>query len=83
MQKMIEDSKLAYQARDKSQAELCALQEHADKEREEFELEFSELNEMITQQQVRIFLIMLIFNIASALSNPLNVIRRFILNSCD
>lgn len=48
---IIEDSKSAYQARDKAQSEMVALQQHADKERSEFESEFHELGEMIKQQQ--------------------------------
>lgn len=51
MAAIIEDSKNAYQARDKSQAEMLALQQHADKERSEFEIEFKELGDLIKQQQ--------------------------------
>ncbi|CAE7743481.1 ODA1, partial [Symbiodinium microadriaticum] len=51
MAAIIEDSKNAYQARDKAQAEMIALQQHAEKERTEFESEFSELGEMIKTQQ--------------------------------
>jgi len=54
MTKMIEESKKAYQARDKSQAEMTALQQHANKEKTEFESEFNELCEMIKQQQVQL-----------------------------
>jgi coiled-coil domain-containing protein 63/114 len=49
---IIEDSKNAYQARDKAQAEMIALQQHAEKERTEFEGEFAELGDMIKSQQV-------------------------------
>eukprot|EP01038_Epipyxis_sp_PR26KG_P013935 gene13935-18691_t len=52
MTAIIEDSKYAYQARDKSQSEMAALQQHAEKERTEFESEFKELTELIKQQQV-------------------------------
>ena len=51
MAAIIEDSKNAYQARDKSQAELMALQQNADKERLAFESEFKEMGEMIKAQQ--------------------------------
>ena len=51
MAAIIEDSKNAYQARDKAQSEMVALQQHAEKERMEFESEFSELGEMIKAQQ--------------------------------
>ena len=52
MTAIINDSKNAFQARDKSQSEMAALQQHAEKERAEFESEFKELNDMIKQQQV-------------------------------
>lgn len=51
MAAIIDDSKNAYQARDKSQSEMVALQQHAEKEKLEFESEFKELGELITQQQ--------------------------------
>jgi coiled-coil domain-containing protein 63/114 len=51
MSAIIDDSKNAYQARDKAQSEMIALQQHAEKERNEFEGEFNELGEMIHQQQ--------------------------------
>ena len=51
MAAIIEDSKNAYQARDKSQSELIALQQNADKEREAFEREFKDMGEMIKSQQ--------------------------------
>lgn len=51
MAAIIEDSKNAYQARDKSQSEMQALQQHADKEKSEFESEFRELGDLIKQQQ--------------------------------
>jgi chromosome segregation ATPase len=51
MAAIIEDSKNAYQARDRSQAEMSKLQSQADKEREEFEREFKELGDLIKQQQ--------------------------------
>jgi coiled-coil domain-containing protein 63/114 len=51
MSAIIEDSKNAFQARDKAQSEMVALQQHAEKERNEFESEFNELGEMIKQQQ--------------------------------
>jgi len=54
MAAIIEDSKHAYQARDKSQSEMAALQQHAEKERVEFESEFKELGELIKQQQVMV-----------------------------
>lgn len=52
MAAIIDDSKSAYQARDKSQSEMAALQQHAEKERVEFESEFKELGDLIKQQQV-------------------------------
>jgi coiled-coil domain-containing protein 63/114 len=52
MSAIIDDSKNAYQARDKSQSEMQALQQHAEKERLEFESEFKELGDLIKQQQV-------------------------------
>lgn len=51
MAAIIEDSKIAYQNRDKAQSEMIALQHHADKERAEFEGEFKELGELIKEQQ--------------------------------
>lgn len=51
MQAIVEDSKIAYQNRDKAQSEMISLQHHADKERAEFEGEFKELGELIKQQQ--------------------------------
>ena len=51
MAAIIEDSKNAYQARDKSQSEMQALQQTAHKERTEFESEFKELGDLIKQQQ--------------------------------
>jgi chromosome segregation ATPase len=51
MAAIIEDSRFAYQARDKSQSEMAALQSHADKEKAEFESEFKELGDLIKQQQ--------------------------------
>jgi chromosome segregation ATPase len=51
MAAIIEDSKNAYQAREKAQSEMVTLQQHSDKERTEFESEFNELGEMIKQQQ--------------------------------
>lgn len=48
---IIEDSKNAYQARDKSQSELSALQQNADKERLAFEREFKDMGTMIQSQQ--------------------------------
>ena len=51
MAAIIEDSKNAYQSRDKSQAEMQKLQSQADKEREEFEREFKDLGDLIKQQQ--------------------------------
>ena len=51
MAAIIEDSKNAYQRRDKSQAELGALQANADKERGAFEREFRDMGEMIKSQQ--------------------------------
>ena len=52
MAAIIEDSKNAYAARDKSQSEMAALQMQAEKERTEFESEFKELGNMIKEQQV-------------------------------
>lgn len=52
MAAIIEDSKNAYQARDKSQSEMIALQQHAEKERTDFEMEFKELGELIKQQHI-------------------------------
>jgi len=54
MAAIIEDSKNAYQARDKSLNEMASLQQRADKERTEFEIEFKELSEMIKQQEANI-----------------------------
>jgi chromosome segregation ATPase len=51
MTAIIEDSKSAFQARDKAQSEVVALQIHADKERTEFENEFKELGTLIKEQQ--------------------------------
>jgi coiled-coil domain-containing protein 63/114 len=51
MAAIIEDSKSAYQARDKSQSDMQALQSHADKEKTEFESEFKELGELIKSQE--------------------------------
>ena len=51
MAAIIDDSKNAFQKRDKSQSELAALQANADKEREAFEREFKDMGEMIKQQQ--------------------------------
>lgn len=51
MAAIIDDSKNAYQSREKAQTEMLALQQHSDKERTEFESEFNELGEMIKQQQ--------------------------------
>jgi chromosome segregation ATPase len=51
MAAIIEDSKNAYQSRDRSQAEMGKLQSQADKEREEFEREFKDLGDLIKQQQ--------------------------------
>jgi peptidoglycan hydrolase CwlO-like protein len=52
MTAIINDSKNAYQARDKSQAEMRNLQSQAEKERSDFEVEFKELGDMIKQQQI-------------------------------
>ena len=52
MAAIIEDSKNAYSARDKSQADMVALQQHAEKERAEFDSEFKELGEVIKQQHI-------------------------------
>eukprot|EP00428_Durinskia_dybowskii_P061112 CAMPEP_0170380012 /NCGR_PEP_ID=MMETSP0117_2-20130122/13642_1 /TAXON_ID=400756 /ORGANISM="Durinskia baltica, Strain CSIRO CS-38" /LENGTH=517 /DNA_ID=CAMNT_0010635475 /DNA_START=58 /DNA_END=1611 /DNA_ORIENTATION=+ len=52
MTAIINDSKNAYQARDKSQSEMRNLQSQAEKERSDFELEFKELGDMIKQQQI-------------------------------
>lgn len=51
MAAVIEDSKNAYNAREKSQNEMAALQNHAEKERLEFESEFKEVGEEIKKQQ--------------------------------
>jgi hypothetical protein len=51
---IIDDSKNAYQARDKSQSEMIALQQQAEKERTDFELEFKEINELMKQQQAEL-----------------------------
>jgi chromosome segregation ATPase len=51
MAAVIEDSKNGYQAREKAQSEMIALQQHAEKERSEFESEFKELGDAIKQQQ--------------------------------
>ena len=52
MTAIINDSKNAYQARDKSQSEMRNLQSQAEKERSDFELEFKELGDLIKQQQI-------------------------------
>lgn len=52
MTAIINDSKNAYQTRDKSLSEMASLQNHAEKERQDFEQEFKELGELIKQQQV-------------------------------
>lgn len=54
MAAIIEDSKNAYLARDKSQIELMALQQNADKERAAFESEFREMGELIKAQQAEV-----------------------------
>mmetsp|Transcript_32208 Transcript_32208/g.32834 ORF Transcript_32208/g.32834 Transcript_32208/m.32834 type:complete len:537 (+) Transcript_32208:85-1695(+) len=51
MAAIIEDSKNAYQARDKRQSDMNAFQKLAEKERAEFEAEFKELSDSIRQQQ--------------------------------
>merc|ERR1711916_323846 len=51
MQALIEDSKNAYEAREKAQNEMLALQHHAEKEKNDFENDFKELGELIKQQQ--------------------------------
>ncbi len=51
---IIEDSKNAYQVRDKAQSEMFALQQHADKERKLFDCEFKDLGDLIKQQQATI-----------------------------
>jgi len=52
MTAIINDSKNAYQARDKSQSEMRNLQSQAEKERSDFEIEFKELGDLIKQQQI-------------------------------
>jgi chromosome segregation ATPase len=52
MTAIINDSKNAYQARDKSQSEMRNLQSQAEKERSDFEAEFKDLGDMIKQQQI-------------------------------
>jgi chromosome segregation ATPase len=52
MTAIINDSKNAYQARDKSQSEMRNLQSQAEKERSDFEIEFKDLGDMIKQQQI-------------------------------
>lgn len=52
MTAIINDSKNAYQARDKSQSEMRNLQSQAEKERSDFEVEFKELGDLIKQQQI-------------------------------
>jgi hypothetical protein len=54
MAAIIEDSKNAYQARDKSQSELITLQQNADKERSVFESDFKKMGEMIKKQQAEV-----------------------------
>lgn len=51
---IIEDSKRAYQERDKAAAEMAALQLRADKEKTDFEGEFKELGDMIREQQANL-----------------------------
>ena len=52
MTAIINDSKNAYQARDKSLSEMLTLQSQAENERASFEQEFKELGDMIKQQQI-------------------------------
>lgn len=54
MAAIIEDSKNAYNARDKSQSEQAALQLNANKERAEFENEFKEVGQLIKDQQLQL-----------------------------
>lgn len=52
MTAIINDSKRAYEERDKSQAQMETLQASAQSERADFEREFKELSDSIRQQQV-------------------------------
>lgn len=52
MSAIINDSKYAYQARDKALGEMLTLQSQAENERASFEQEFKELGDMIKQQQI-------------------------------
>jgi len=51
MQAVIEDSKNAYEAREKAQNEMLTLKSHAEKEKSDFENDFKELGDLIKQQQ--------------------------------
>ncbi|KAG5176721.1 flagellar outer dynein arm-docking complex [Tribonema minus] len=51
MAAIIEDSNNAYRARDKSQGEMIALRQQAEKDRVEFESEWKELGELIEQDR--------------------------------
>jgi hypothetical protein len=52
MAAIIDDSKNAYQLRERAQSELQALKQHAEKEKSDFEQEFKELGELVRQQQL-------------------------------
>ena len=51
MAAVIDDSKNAYQAREKAQNEMLTVKQHAEKEKSDFEGDFKELGELIKQQQ--------------------------------
>ena len=51
MNAIIEDSKNAYQAREKAQKEMLSIKHHAEKEKADFETDFKDLGELIKQQQ--------------------------------
>jgi hypothetical protein len=51
MAQIIEESNAAYEARDKAQAEMIALKAQADKEQQKFEVEWSQLGQLIEKDR--------------------------------
>ena len=54
MNAVIEDSKNAYQARERSNNEMLSIKQHAVKEKNDFESDFKDLGELIKQQQYQL-----------------------------
>lgn len=54
MNAVIEDSKNAYQARERAHNEMLSVKQHAAKEKADFETDFKELGELIRQQQYQL-----------------------------